>query len=248
MQQGQQDIDTYKKLLERLLKRWTSWLDKDLFWPSFDGSLEEATFQEKTELIAILLEQIATQTPGAAHIPDNYGAILLDSEIFTVLQEYFLPRANQLDPKSVDKVLTAYLRLLNLICENEPNLVSKLLAPGSDSEPGLMIRMFEALKVWSPNNNPTKLLPYRMNLRLVLSLFVALSINEQNAKLVDDYGPEIIRIIMQKRGKPAFLLDEIRDDSPEQLNMKQHKVLDQLRKSCPKTMQAVSDQVHELLK
>lgn len=80
---------------------------------------------------------------------------------------------------------------------------------------GLLLRVFEALKVWSPNNNATKLLPHKQNLRLLVRLFVAVAINEEKSAIVDSHGPEIVRIVMSKRGSPTFLISEVTDEDQE---------------------------------
>lgn len=92
-------------------------------------------------------------------LPSDFGARLLEGKLFKIFDSKILPRAAEQAPKSVDKIITAHIKLLLIMLENELDLVTRLTTVKEDDPmSGLVLRLLKAMTIWTPNNKPTKFL------------------------------------------------------------------------------------------
>jgi hypothetical protein len=80
--------------------------------------------------------------------------------LLKLLNEVVLPKAEYKAPQSVDKIITGFVKLMCIMIEMQAKYVNKLLIEAEgDPLSGTLLRVINAMKVWNPNDQPTKLLP-----------------------------------------------------------------------------------------
>jgi len=74
-------------------------LETDVYWPPFDGvsELTEATFKDKAEIIAKLLDNL-TQVPYRDTFSDEFGDLIYEGPVLKLLNDVILPKAEQKAP------------------------------------------------------------------------------------------------------------------------------------------------------
>jgi hypothetical protein len=84
-------------------------------------------------------------------------------------------------------------------------LISRLTQPAENDESANIInRLIEAMKIWSPNNEPTLMLSKNENLKVILKFLSALSVSDTGKIVASENGQSLLQIVLNSKSEAIY--------------------------------------------